>query len=153
VLSRIRDEKRATRRRRARWGLAFAGAAATVAVAVVLVSSLGGGEEGTQEVPGTQKVSFQTTDPGLHLGAALIPRAWGTEIHMYVKGARKGALCRVWLRADGKRVPAGSFTYRYEGPDDVAILTSAIPTKRVRALGLQVGPKRFVADVPGREAT
>jgi Putative zinc-finger len=152
VLGRIRDEQRAKRRRRVRWGFAFAGAAATIAVAVVLISSLGGSD--AQEIPGVQKVSFETTEPGLHLSAALVPRAWGTEIHMYVKGAEKGELCSVWLRrADGARVPAGSFTYRYEAPGDVAILTSAIPTKRVRALGLQVGPERFVAEVPGRGAT
>jgi hypothetical protein len=152
VLGRIRDEQRAKRRRRAQWGFAFAGAAAAIAIAVVLVSSPGGDE--AEEVPAVQKVSFKTTEPGLHLGAALVPRAWGTEIHMYVKGAKRGELCRVWLRrAGGARVPAGSFTYRYEGPDDVAILTSAIPTDRVRTLGLQVGPERFVADVPGRGTT
>lgn len=154
VLGRIRAEQRAKRKRRIRWGgFAIAGAVATAAIAVVMVSSLGGGET-SQEIPGVQTVAFKTNDPQLHLGAALVPRAWGTEIHMYVKGAKRGELCRVWLRPKGgAKDPAGSFTYHYEGPDDVAILTSAIPTKNVRTVGLRVGPRQFVADVPGRGTT
>ena len=43
--------------------------------------------------------------PGMKIAATLEPHAFGTEIHMYVKGVRSGTLCRVFLRGpDGARL-------------------------------------------------
>ena len=47
---------------------------------------------------------------GIQIDAALQPHAFGTEIHMYVKGVRSGTLCRVFLRgkdgaAIGRQLP------------------------------------------------
>jgi hypothetical protein len=146
VLARIRAERRLARRRRTRLGLAFAGAAASLALMVVVAVSLLGGEP--QAAP-VQHVDFNTGGSSLELSAAIEPRSWGTEVHMYVHGARKGTLCRVWLRRDdGSRVAAGSFRYRYEDPDDAAVLTTAVPADRVSAVALDVGDRRYVAPVP-----
>jgi hypothetical protein len=67
---------------------------------------------------------------------------------MYVHGARRGTLCRVWLRGEGPgRIAAGSFRYRYEEAGDAAVLTAALPPDRIRAVGLEVGARTYTARV------
>jgi hypothetical protein len=145
LFARIRAERRAERRRRFRLGFAFAGAAASLVLMVFVAVSLLGGDQATP----VQHVDFNTQGSNLELSAAIEPRSWGTEIHMYVHGARKGTLCRVWLRrTDGERVAAGSFRYRYDDPEDAAVLTTAVPRDDVRAVALRVGDHRYVAPVP-----
>jgi anti-sigma factor RsiW len=140
VVAAVRAEGRAKRRRRLRFGFATAGAAAAVAaVALVLLVISGGGGEST----GDRHVSFASAPADLQIGAKLIPHAYGTEIHMYVKGAPRGALCRVFLRRpDGKRVSAGSFRYRW-GEDSSAILSAALDLSRAKAIGVWVGKRLF----------
>ena len=151
VMAGVRRERRERRQRRTRMGLAFAGAAAAVVVAIVVASSLLGGGRSSTHV---QTVSFNTGRSGLELNAALAPRAWGTEVHMYVHGARRGSLCHVWVRrSGGGRLAAGSFRYRYEDADDAAVLTTALPAARVRAVGLEVGGRTYVAPLPHRDST
>jgi anti-sigma factor RsiW len=138
----IRAERRSLRRRRLRFGLAFSGATAAVAAAVLAIFVLPGGTSNPE-----QHVSFQSLPPGLHIGATLEPHAYGTEIHMYVKGAPSGTLCRVFLRGpDGGRLPAGSFRYRW-GDDSNAVLSAALDLSRTRAIGVRVGSRTFVAPV------
>jgi hypothetical protein len=136
------------RRRRMRISLALSGAAAAVAAAVaalVLVSSPGG------EDREAQRVAFRSLPPGVDVGATLEPRSFGTQIHMRVAGFSSGTLCRVFLRrADGTRVPAGSFHYRYSGGDvEEAVLTSALDLSNAKAVGLRAGRRVFVAPLPG----
>lgn len=142
VAAAIRAEQRTARRRRRRLGLALSGATAAAVAAVLALFILPGGDS----VPETH-VSFESLPAGLHIGATLEPHAYGTEIHMYVKGAPSGALCRVFLRGpDGKRVSAGSFRYRW-GDDSNAVLSAALDLSRTRAIGVQVGSRTFVAPV------
>jgi len=138
-------------RRRRRFGFAFGGiaAAAVAAVLVIVVFAGGSGEERWPE----QQVAFKDLPQGMSIDAALEPHAFGTEIHMYVRGVRSGTLCRVFLRgADGRTYPAGSFRYRW-GDDSDAVLSSALDLSRTRAIGVHAGGRTFVAPVSGGDAT
>jgi hypothetical protein len=142
VAATIRRERRAQRRRRFRLRLALGGATAAVAAAALAILVLPGGDS-TPE----QHVAFQGLPPGLHIAATLAPHAYGTEIHMYVKGAPSGTLCRVFVRGPGgARQPAGSFRYRW-GDDSDAVLSAALDLSRTRAIGVRVGSRTFVAPV------
>lgn len=143
VAATIHAEQRTVRRRRLRLGLAFSGVTAALAAAVLAIFVLPGGSDSGPE----RHVSFASLPADLHIGATLQPHSYGTEIHMYVKGAPSGALCRVFLRRpDGTRVPAGSFRYRW-GDDSDAILSAALDLSRTRAIGVHVGKRTFVAPV------
>jgi Putative zinc-finger len=143
VVATIRAERRSQRRRRLRLGLAFSGVTAAVAAAVLALFVL---PEGSSPGP-EQHVSFASLPQGLHIGATLEPHAYGTEIHMYVKGAPSGTLCRVFLRGpNGARLPAGSFRYRW-GDDSDAVLSAALDLSHMRAIGVRVGSRTYVAPV------
>lgn len=149
VAATIRAERRTLRRRRLRLGLAFSGATAAVAAAVLAIFVLSGGGSSTPE----QHVAFQALPPGLQIDATLQPHAYGTEIHMYVKGAPSGTLCRVFVRGpNGVQQSAGSFRYRW-GDDSDAVLSAALDLSRTRAIGVRVGGRTYVAPVgSGRTA-
>jgi anti-sigma factor RsiW len=143
VAATIRAERRSQRRRRLRLGLAFSGATAAVAAAALAIFVLPGGSGGAPE----RHIAFQSLPPGLRIDATLEPHAYGTEIHMYVKGASSGTLCRVFVRGpDGTRQPAGSFRYRW-GADSDAVLSAALDLSRTRALGVRVGSRTFVEPI------
>jgi len=150
VAATIRAERRTLRRRRLRLGLlAFSSATAAVAAAVLAIFVLPGGGSSTPE----QHVAFQALPPGLQIDATLQPHAYGTEIHMYVKGAASGTLCRVFVRGpNGVQQSAGSFRYRW-GDDSDAVLSAALDLSRTRAIGVRVGSRTFVAPVGSGEAT
>ncbi len=143
VAATIRAERRKSRRRRLRLGLAFGGVTAAVAAAVLAIFVLPGESSGTPE----QHVAFPSLPPGLQISANLEPHAYGTEIHMYVKGAPSGTLCRVFVRGpNGIQQSAGSFRYRW-GDDSDAVLSAALDLSRTRAIGVRVGSRTFVAPV------
>ncbi len=144
VVSTIRAERRSRRRRRLRFSFAFGGATAALATAALALFILpGGSQSGAPE----QHVSFASLPPGLHIAATLEPHAYGTEIHMYVKGAPSGTLCRVFVRGpSGERQSAGSFRYRW-GDDSDAVLSAALDLSRTRAIGVRVGTRTFVESV------
>ena len=143
VVATIRAERRKGRRRRLRLGLAFSGVTAAVAAAALAILVLPGGSDGAPE----QQVAFTSLPPGLEITATLEPHAYGTEIHMYVKGAPSGTLCRVFVRGpNGVRQSAGSFRYRW-GDDSDAVLGAALDLSRTRAIGVRVGKRTFVAPV------
>jgi len=147
IAATIAAERRASRRRgRRRLGLAWAGAAAATAAAaaVLAIFVLGGGDGGSSP---ERHVTFAALPGRLHIGARLEPHAFGTEIHMYVKGAPSGALCRVFLRGPhGTKVSAGSFRYRW-GDDSDATLSAALDLSRTEAIGVHVGRRTFEAPV------
>lgn len=135
---------RRTRYRRRRFG--FALAAASAAAAVILALVLFGGGEGPGENP-AQHVEFGALPGRVEISATLEPHSFGTEIHMYVKGARSGTLCRVFLRdGRGRSYSAGSFRYRW-GEDSNAILSSALDLSQTRAIAIHVGDRTYVAPV------
>jgi hypothetical protein len=137
------------RRQRRRFGFALGGAMAAVAAAVLAIAILPSGGGGGPE----QHVEFGVLPGGVKIYATLEPHAYGTEIHMYVKGVRSGTLCRVYLRGPhGERVPAGTFTYRW-GDDSDAVLSSALDLSRTRAIGVRAGNRTFVAPVDVGGAT
>jgi hypothetical protein len=86
--------------------------------------------------------------PGkLKISAKLIPNAFGTEIHMYVKGVSSGTLCRVYLRSrGGRRLSAGTFRYRW-GDGSYPILSSALDLSKTGAMEIDVGDRVFTAAV------
>jgi anti-sigma factor RsiW len=142
VLAAISEERRTTRRRNFRLGLALSGATAAIAAAALAIFVLPGGDSG----PPATRVTFESLPPKMKVGAKLEPRAFGTEIHIYVKGAPAGALCQVFVVArDGSHQSAGSFRYRWS--DDYPILTSALKLSRTKAIGLRVGSRTFLAPV------
>ena len=91
-------------------------------------------------------MTFSSLPPGMEIAATLKPRAYGTEIEMYVEGVPSGTLCRVVLRGPhGSRLPAGTFRYRY-GADE-AVLSSALDLSRTRSIVVHVGRRAFAAPV------
>jgi hypothetical protein len=142
IADRISGERRRRRRsRRLVLGFSAATAAATAAViGAVILSSPGGEASG-------QRVAFGSLPRGVQVAATLEPRPFGTQIRMQVSGVRSGTLCRVFLRrTDGRRIPAGSFRYRYSGDDaEEAVLTSALDLSEADAVGVRAGPRTFVA--------
>jgi putative zinc finger protein len=148
VVATIRAESRRGRRRRLRLGLAFSGVTVAVAAAALAIFVLPGGSN-TPE----QHVAFASLPPGLKISANLEPHAFGTEIHMYVKGAPSGTLCRVFVRGpNGVQQSAGSFRYRW-GDDSDAVLSAALDLSRTRAIGVRVGNRTFVAPVDSASST
>ena len=137
-----RGQKR-RRRRRLRLGFAFSGAAAVAAVVLALIVLPSGGGGGAP----VQRVNFASLPAGIHIYATLEPHAFGTEIHMYVKGVRSGTLCRVFVRSrNGDTLPAGTFRYRW-GDDSDAVLSSALDLSRTAAIGVHAGGRTFIAPV------
>jgi Putative zinc-finger len=148
IAATIRAERRTVRRRKLRLGLALSGATAAVAAAVLAIFVLPGGGSSTPE----QHVAFKSLPAGLQIDATLEPHAYGTEIHMYVKGAPSGTLCRVFLRGPSGSQSAGSFRYRW-GDDSDAVLSAALDLSRTRAIGVRVGNRTFVAPVDSADPT
>jgi Putative zinc-finger len=142
VASAIGRERLRRRRRRAGFSLAFAGAGAAVAAALAIFA-FGGS---TTAVP-ERHVTFTSLPKGIQVSAKLLPNAFGTEIHMYVKGVSSGTLCRVYLRGrDGSRLSAGSFRYRW-GDGSYPILSSGLDLSKTAALELRIGDRTYVADL------
>ena len=142
VAAAIARERLTRRRRRMRFGLALSGAVAAAAVAVALLVLPGGGSAGPE-----QHVTFASLPRGMKISAKLIPHAYGTEIHMYVKGVSSGTLCRVYLlRRNGTELSAGSFRYRW-GDDNIAILSSALDLSKTDAVEVRVGDRVFNQEV------
>ena len=148
IARRIAAERRSDTRRRTRLrlGLGAAGAAAAAAAAALILL-------GSSPSTPSQAVAFQSLPRGVSVEATLEPRPWGSDVSLQVRGFRPGTLCRVWLRrSDGKRVPAGSFRYVYDGESDEAALSSAVTPDDATAIGLRAGSKTFVAPLPSRSA-
>jgi hypothetical protein len=144
IFRRIAAERRAERGRRTRLRLGLAAAVAGAA-AVVVVVSMAGSDRSTP----AETVAFRSLPRGASAEATLASRPWGSEISVEVHGFRPGTLCQVWLRrSDGKRVPAGSFRYVYEGESDHTGLSSALAPDDATAIGLRAGSKTFVAPLP-----
>ncbi|HZO06272.1 MAG TPA: zf-HC2 domain-containing protein [Solirubrobacterales bacterium] len=138
-----RRAERSQRRRRRGFGFALAGAtaAAALVLALVVFNGDGGGED-----PATH-VEFSSLPGKVEISAKLVPHAYGTEIHMYVKGARSGTLCQVFLRdQQGRRFSAGSFRYRW-GDDSNAVLSSALDLSRTKSIAVNAGGHTYVAPV------
>lgn len=154
IARRIAAERRKTRRRRLRVGFGLAAAAAATTAGVLLALSLTGAPESDQQV---QTVAFRNVPRDVSANAALEPRPYGTNVRIWVDGFRPGALCTVWLRSrDGRRIPAGSFRYLYTDDTNATELASGIDPPHVKAVGLTVGSRTFVARVPrggGRTAS
>lgn len=144
VAATIRVERKTIRKRRQRrrFGLAFGGAVAAAA-AVLAIFVL----PATQTASPQQEVAFASLPAGVQIDATLAPHAYGTEIHMYVKGIRSGTLCQVFLRGrHGAMVSAGSFRYRWD-EDAPAVLSSALDLSRTKAIGVRAGNQTFIAPI------
>lgn len=149
ITATISAERRSKRRqRRLRFGLGFAGAAAAATAAVLAIFVLSSGEGPGPE----QHIAFRSLPEGVKIAATLEPQAFGTEIHMYVKGIRSGTLCRVYMRGPGGNdVSAGTFRYRWGG-DASAVLSAALDLSRAQALVVHAGDRTFVAPLGAAEA-
>ena len=143
VAGAIARERLGRRRRRLRFGLALGGATAAVATALVLLVLPGGGTAGPE-----QHVTFTSLPKGTKISAKLIPDAFGTEIHMYVKG--------VVLRDPLPRLPAQprrQAALRRHLPlslgDDGSfpILSSALDLSKTEAMEVRVGDRSYFATV------
>jgi len=150
IASTIGAERRSkSRRRRLHFGLGFGGAAAAAAAAALAIFVLSGSGESSPE----RHIAFSALPEGVKIGATLEPQAYGTEIHMYVKGISSGTLCRVYMRGPGGAdVSAGSFRYRWGG-DDAATLSAALDLSRAEALVVHAGERTFVAPLEQGDAS
>lgn len=149
IAATIAAEQRAGRhKRRFRLGLAFGGVTAAAVAAVLAIFVLSGDQGSGPE----QRVAFRALPPGVKIAATLEPQAFGTEIHMYVKGIRSGTLCQVYMRGpSGDDVSAGTFRYRWGG-DASAVLSAALDLSRAKALVVHAGTRTFVAPIDAGEA-
>ena len=148
VAAMIARERLGQRRRRLRIGLAFGGAAAAIATALVLLVLPGEEAAGPE-----QHVTFASLPKGTKISAKLIPNAFGTEIHMYVKGVSSGTLCRVYLHSrGGALLSAGTFRYRW-GDGSYPILSSALDLSKTDSMELRIGDRAYFAPVGGRGTT
>ncbi|HWB68604.1 MAG TPA: anti-sigma factor [Solirubrobacterales bacterium] len=148
VAEAIGRERRVKRRRRVSFGFAFAGAGAALA-AVLVLFVLGGSSETGPE----RHVTFTSLPRGTEVSAKLIPNAFGTEIHMYVKGVSSGTLCRVYLRSrDGSELSAGSFRYRWDKDGGYPILSSGLDLSKTAALELRIGGHDYTAKLDSSES-
>lgn len=123
----VRDSRRRRRRRLLAWtgGLTAAAASAAV-VGTVLLSGAG-----------AHTVTYGAR--GMQISAELDARQWGTAVNLKVSGLENGQRYLVWLeRADGSRVPAGSFTAR--GTGSAMELSAAVQGDDAVALGLSTVP-------------
>ncbi len=149
IARRIATERRAERRRRTHRRLGFGAAAAAAAAAATVAVIILGSSESTP----SQTVAFRSLPRGASVEATLTPRPWGSDVSLQVRGFRPGTLCQVWVRGSGgRRVPAGSFRYVYDGESDEAGLSSAVTPQDATAIGLRAGSKTFVAPVPSGSA-
>lgn len=148
VAASIARERLGRRRRRLGLGLGLGGATAAVATMLVLLVLPG------EETPDPGRVvAFASAPKGTEISAKLIPNAFGTEIHMYVKGVSSGTLCRVYLHGrDGTRFSAGSFRYRW-GDGSYPVLSSALDLAKTDAMELRIGGRSFSAPVGGSNAS
>jgi anti-sigma factor RsiW len=152
IARRIAAERRVTRRHRVRLGVGLAAAAAAAAAAVVLALAL---TSSSRSGPAGEVVAFRHLPKNVSISASLEPRAWGSYVYVRVRGFRPGTLCTVWLRrADGTRIPAGSFRYVYAGQSDQVELSSGLDPPDVTAVGITAGSRTFVAPVqhPGQQS-
>jgi hypothetical protein len=142
IAATIGVERRSQRRhRRLRLGLGLSGAAAAAAAAVLAIFVLSSNEVSGPE----EQVAFHSLPQGVKIAATLEPRAFGTEIRMYVVGIRSGTLCQVSMRGPGRtEISAGSFRYRW-GSEDSAVLSAALDLSRAKALVIHAGNRTFVA--------
>ena len=148
VAAAIARERLGRRRTRLRFGLALGGAAAAVATAIVLLVLPGGETTGPE-----QHVTFSSLPQGTKISAKLIPNAFGTEIHMYVKGVSSGTLCRVYLRSEGgKLLSAGTFRYRWGDDGSFPILSSALDLSKTKAMEVRVGDRSYFATVSNTDS-
>src|SRR5262249_62419772 len=98
-------------------------------------------------------VTFTSLPKGIQVSAKLLPNAFGTEIHMYVKGVSSGTLCRVYLRSrEGTKLSAGSFRYRW-GDGSYPILSSGLDLSKTAAVELRIGDRTYVANVASSEGS
>jgi hypothetical protein len=150
IAATIGAEQRTRRhRRRLRFGLGFGGATAAAAAAILAIFVLASGEGTGPE----QHVSFRSLPQGVKIAATLEPQAFGTEIHMYVKGIRSGTLCAVFMRGPGGTdVSAGTFRYRWGG-DASAVLSAALDLSRAEALVVHAGKRTFIAPIDAGDTT
>ena len=112
--------------------------------ATLVLLVLPGGETSGPE----QHVTFSSLPKGTKISAKLIPNAFGTEIHMYVKGVSSGTLCRVYLRSrGGKLLSAGTFRYRWGDDGSFPILSSALDLSKAKSMEVRVGDRSYFATV------
>ncbi len=144
-----RERRSATRRRRRRVGLVFGSAAAAATTAALTVALLLSAGPGTRA---PERISFAQLPSGAKITATLQPRAYGTEIQMYVKGIPDGTLCRVALRGDhGVQASAGTFRYR-RGDEQEATLSAGLALAGARAIVVHAGSQVFVAPLAAHSA-
>jgi anti-sigma factor RsiW len=147
VVARVARERRRERRRRRRTAVAVAVAAALgaggVAVAAVVIDA---GEPARTAAGPSETVAFRDLPPGVRMRATVAPRAWGTSVAVAVDGEPAGVQCTVWLRrADGTRVPAGSFRYVDRSAGTRVELASSLPRSDAVAIDLRAGSYTYVA--------
>lgn len=142
VVRRVEAERRVQRRRWLRVGVL--GGLSTAAAAVLALVVFGG----SAPAPAGAHVDFAGLPRGVRIGAHIEPRAWGSNVSVYVHGMRRGTRCEVFLRsADGQRVDAGSFRYSWQD-DAGSDLAAAIRLSDARAIGIHVGHRTFTAPIP-----
>jgi predicted anti-sigma-YlaC factor YlaD len=126
VFGAIAAERRARNRRRLTQAAVSLSAAAAVIVGLVVL---------TGPDPG-RPVEFAQAPPGVTATATVEDRAWGTQVQLAVAGLADGVEHAVWLeRADGSRVPAGTFTA--DGARTLSVtLAAAAPLAEAVAVGI-----------------
>jgi anti-sigma factor RsiW len=133
------------RRRRTRHHLLGVAAAVVVTVACVVA-----GVTGTGGHPQPAAVTVSATNPATHVhaNATLMPREWGTEVHLQLSGITWAQHCvLVVSSAAGQRDTAASWVANYQGDLDIDG-TTAIPTGQITHLDVVTTAGRLLLRVP-----
>ena len=131
LLRRVRAARRARRRR-------FAIASATVALAAAgvgaVVLSAGNGNGGPANEPAS--VAAVNTRTGVSAKLTLRPAAWGTAVHVRLRGVPAETRCRlIAVSKSGMREVAGTWRATYDGTADVQAAT-AIPRDQLASFAV-----------------
>jgi anti-sigma-K factor RskA len=139
ILDRLQFERVARRRHRARGFFAAAvGIAAAIVVVLALVIGNSGGKHGTV-------VALRSSDTSVHATAVLYPETSGTRVQLRVDGLDDREWYWLWVTgADGKRVPAGTFSASTEREN--VTMTAALSLARTKRVWVTDATNHVVLD-------
>ena len=126
LIERLRAARRARRRR-------VAAAVGAVALAAIVAGAVVIGTEGNGPGNGATPISASNARTGVSAAFGLRPAAWGTAVHVRLRGVPPNTRCKlIAVARDGRREVAGTWRATYEGTADVQGAT-AIPRARLIA--------------------
>jgi len=149
LMSRLRAAMRADRRRAARRRVVAVAVLAAAVTAAVIAWRAGEGRPGDRPpVVAAPAVATADAATGVRATVAATPRAWGTELHVRLRGAEPGERCRLVARArDGRSDVAATWWTTYGGSAELTG-AAAIPAPDLVALDVMTSAGHRLLRIP-----